>query len=414
MFRLLTFMMTALLVATPAYAQDKTEEIDKIFGWATSSTPGCAVAVSHHGKLVVSRAYGLADLERDVPISPSTIFDAGSLTKQFVAAAALLLVEEGRISLSDDIREYIPELPDYGQKITVDHLLTHTSGLRNWTGIKRLAAGKDDAWTMILRQRGLNFAPGEEWGYSNSGFVLVKEIIARTSRMSFGEFTRKRLFKPLGMQSTTYRDDLRAVVKNRALAYEKQDGSWRMAMLLDNDRGGGALLSTAGDLVIWNEALTNNRLGAFVSEKIHEPARLNNGRKLSYARGLLVDTNRGGRFYWHGGSADGYKSLLARYPEQGLSIAIMCNSGDDTLRTAFARRIFDLFVPPSGPAEPEAAPPPRIECDALLALNSKAGLFFNERTGEPIRLAANRGRFRVAGGPALVPVTKDRFRRWGA
>jgi CubicO group peptidase (beta-lactamase class C family) len=146
-FLLVSFVGAALLVGAPAYAQDKTGEIDKIFSWATPSTPGCAVAVSQHGKLVVNRAYGLADLERDVPISPNTIFDIGSTQKQFVAASVLLLAEEGRISLSEDVRKYIPELPDYGQKITVDHLLTHTSGIRDWTGLLPLAGGNVDALT---------------------------------------------------------------------------------------------------------------------------------------------------------------------------------------------------------------------------------------------------------------------------
>jgi CubicO group peptidase (beta-lactamase class C family) len=409
-------VVAASLVGTPAYAQDKTSEVDKIFSWATPATPGCAVAVSQHGKLVVNRAYGSADLERDVPISPGTIFDAGSLTKQFVAAAVLLLVEEGRLSLSEDVRKYIPELPDTGHKITLDHLLTHTSGIRDWTGILPLTAGNEDALTLILRQRGLNFAPGEEWLYSNSGYVLLKEIVARTSKMSFDEFTRKRLFEPLGMKNTAYRTDLREVVRNRALAYEKGRNGWRMAMSLDNDRGGGGLLSTASDLLIWNDALTNSRLGAFVTEKLHEPAKLNNGRKLGYSRGLFFETYRGAREVWHTGSANAYKSWLSRYPEHGLSIAIMCNSGDDTDRVASARRIFDLYVPAAAQGAGNNAPPIAAEGvdPAGLDLNSKAGLFFSEATGEPLGLAVDRGRLRVAGGPALVAQSKDRFRRWGA
>lgn len=406
----------ALLAATTGSAQDKTAAIDKIFSWTTPAAPGCVCAVAQHGKVVVNRAYGSADLERNVPISPATVFDAGSLTKQFVAAAVLLLVEEGQLSLSEDVRRYIPELPDYGHKITLDHLLTHTSGLRDWTGLAPLAAGNDDALTLILRQRGLNFAPGEEWSYSNSGYVLAKEIIARRSGMSFAEFTRKRLFVPLGMQSTAYRNDLREVVLNRALAYDWAGAGWKMAMLLDNDRGGGgALLTTAGDLLTWNEALTNNRLGAFVSEKLQEPARLKNGRILGYGRGLFVDTNRGGKVLWHTGSAAGYKSFLGRYPEQGLSIAILCNSGDDTDRTAFARRIFDLFVPGTGTQETgNNAPPVSVAGidTAGLDLNSRAGLYFSERTGEPLQLAVQGGRLRIANGPALVATAKDRFRRW--
>lgn len=416
MSRLASSVVAALLVGSPADAQDQTTEIDKIFAWATPNAPGCAVAVSQHGKPVVNRAYGSADLERDVPLSPATMFDAGSLRKQFVAASVLLLVEEGRLSLSDDVRKFIPELPDYGHKITVDHLLTHTSGLRDWPGLLQLANGDPDAWTMILRQRGLNFTPGEEWGYSNSGYVLATEIVARTSGMSFSEFTRKRLFEPLGMKTTRYVDDMRDVIKNRALAYEKAGNGWKQDMLLGNDRGGGgALFTTAGDLLIWNEALTNDRLGAFVGEKLQEPTRLNNGRKLGTAgRGLFMETYRGAREVWYTGSAAAYKGFLGSFPEHGLSIAILCNAGDGANRTLYAQRIFGLFVPAAPPPAPETGPPPANTGDALVDVNGKAGLFFNERTGEPLRLAVDRGRFRVVGGPGLVPVTRDRFRRWGA
>ncbi|HYO82178.1 MAG TPA: serine hydrolase [Bryobacteraceae bacterium] len=410
----LSLVIAAALVSTPAHAEDKSTEIDKIFSWATPTTPGCAVAASLHGKLVVNRAYGSADLERDVPISPVSIFDAGSLTKQFVAAATLLLVEDGRLSLSEDIRRYIPEMNDTGHKVTVDHLLTHTSGVRDWTGIAPLATGNPDALTIVLRQRGLNFAPGEEWSYSNSGYVLLKEIIARTGGMPFSEFTRRRLFEPIGMTSTTYSDDLRGIVRNRAVAYHKTGDRWRLAMLLDNDRGGGgALLSTARDLITWNEALTGGRLGAFVTAKLQEPAKLNNGRKLGYTRGLFLDTYRDAREIWHTGSAAGYKSWLGRYPEHGLSIAIMCNSGDDTNRTRFAHRIFDLYVP--GTAAAGAAAKAPVAIDGVpeapkVDLSGKPGLFFSERTGEPLRLIVDRGWLRVANGPPLAPLGSDRFR----
>ncbi|MGH9795656.1 MAG: serine hydrolase domain-containing protein [Candidatus Acidiferrales bacterium] len=410
----ISFLVTALLAGTPAYAQeqDKTAEIDKIFSWATPSTPGCAVAASQHGKVVVNRAYGSADLERDVPITPSTIFDAGSLQKQFVAAAVLLLVEDQRLSLSDDVRKYVPELPDTGHKITVDHLLTHTSGIRDWTGLFMLVDAKPDVLTLTLRQRGLNFAPGEEFSYATSGFVLAKEIVARVSGMSFAEFARQRLFEPLGMKSSSYSVDMRNIVKNRAQAYERtQSGRWKLAMMIDNERGGGGILTTSADLVIWNDALANNRLGAFVSEKIQEPARLSNGRKLSYARGLFLD-NRPPRVVWHSGSAEGYKSFLVRWPEQSISIAITCNSGDGTDRGDFASRIFGLLAPAIVASRQAPAPPPvAVEgVDvATLDLNSRAGLFFNERTGQPLRLAVQNGRLRVANGPPLVAQSKDRF-----
>src|SRR5262245_36626170 len=328
-------MVVALLIATPAFAQDKTAEVDKIFSWTKPNEPGCAVAVSQNGKIVVNKAYGSADLERDVPISPNTVFDAVSVRKQFVAAAILLLVEEGKLSLADDVGKHIPQLPDYGHKITVDHLLTHTSGIRDWQPLLNLAGGDPDAMTMILRQRELNFAPGEEWTYSNSGYVLLPEIVARVSGMPFSEFARKRLFEPLGMKMTTYVDDPLNLIKNRALAYKKEASGWKMDMYLSKDRGGaGALFTTAIDLVTWNDALTANRLGAFVTQKLQEPTVLNNGRKLSYARGLQLEPFRGGgQLVWHSGGAAGYSTLAGRVPEEGVSLAIKCKA-DGNARSA--------------------------------------------------------------------------------
>lgn len=407
-------LLLAVVVNVPAHAQDRTPDIDRIFSWTKADAPGCAVAVSLNGNVVVNRAYGSADLERDVPIRTDSVFDAGSMTKQFVAAATLLLVEEGRIALTDDVRKYVPELPDYGQKITIDHLLTHTSGIRDWTGILPLAPGNPDALRVILRQRALNFAPGAEWSYSNSGYVLLKEIVARVSGTSFADVARKRLFEPLGMKSTSYRMDLREIVKNRALAYDMEGGRWRMSMLLDNDRGGGgALLITTGDFLIWNDALTHERLGKFVTAKLQEPARLNNGRKLAYGRGLFLDSYRGSREIAHTGSAAGYKGYAGRFPEHGLSIAMLCNSGDGTDRRAFAHRIVDLFAPSAAAQRDEAKEAAESAAPAF-DVTGRAGLFFNENTGEPLRLTVDRGRLRFGGGPALTPLANDRFRRSGA
>ena len=400
----------ALVVVTSAHAQDKTAEIDKIFGWVGPGMPGCVAAASRQGKLIVNRAYGLADLERGVPLSTDSVFDVASIRKQFVAAAVLLLVEEGRLSLSDDVRKHVPELPDYGQTITLDQMLTHTSGLRDWVPLQNWTRNTNDAvMTMILRQRGLNFAPGEEWSYSNSGYVLLAEVVARTTRMTFPEFARARLFEPLGMKSAVFVDDMRQVVKSRALAYEKAGQGWRMDMRLE-DRGGGALFSTASDLILWNEALTSARLGKFVSEKLQEPATLNNGRRLDYARGLMLTTNYTGRVIYHGGGAAAYRSILGRFPEPGMSVAVLCNAGETSdARDDFAGYILDLFVSPTGkrPAPAAVAEAPPVEG---LDVKSKAGLFFNEQTGEPLRLIVNGSRLAIAGGGPLAAMTRDRFR----
>ena len=405
----LAFAVALLLPSSTLAQADKNSEIDKIFAWVTPNSPGCAVAASHHGKQVVNRAYGVADLERNSPITPDTIFDAGSVVKQFVAASVLLLVEDGRLALTDDIRKYIPELSDTGHKITIDHLLTHTSGVRDWTAILPFAAGDPDALTVVLRQRGLNFAPGEEWAYSNGGYVLLKEMVARLSKMSFGDFARKRLFEPLGMKSSSYLLDMPKGANTLALAYEKQGEQWKPDMMLGNARGGGgALFTTATDLLLWIDALTSGRLGKFVTQKIQEPSTLSNGRKLTYARGLILEGNGGVKIVWHSGSAAAYKTIVGHFPDHDFSIAVICNAGeaaDD--RDAFAGRIFDLFVPGARRPAEAAGPPAAIEG---LDLDSHAGLFFNEQTGQPLRLGVQNGALRIAGGPALAAATKDRFK----
>lgn len=406
-------LFLALLGATTAQAQDKTAEVDKIFSWVKPGMPGCAVAASQDGKQVVNRSYGLADLERNVAITSDTLFDAASIRKQFVAAAILLLVEEKRLALSDDVRKYVSELPNYGHTITLDHLLTHTSGIRDWVPLRNWANGDFDAWAAILRQRGLQFTPGEEWSYSNSGYVLLTEIVKRVSGMAFSEFARKRLFDPLGMKASIYVDDLRHVIQNRALAYENEANGWRMDILIDSDRGGGgALFSTASDLVGWNDALTKDRLGKFVSAKLQEPATLNNGRKLKYARGLMLDSNYAGPILWHGGGAAAYRSILIRFPEQLFSIAVLCNAGqtsDD--RDEFAARVFDLFMADKGLRRPQPSAPPENPSGVTPAdINSRTGLFFNERTGDPLRLITNNGMLAVAAGGRLLTVSTDRFR----
>jgi CubicO group peptidase (beta-lactamase class C family) len=406
-------LITAWLVATSAHAQDKTAEVDKIFSWVKPGMPGCVAAASQDGKLMVNRAYGLADLERNVPLTTESLLDAGSIRKQFVAAAVLILVAEGRLSLSDNVRKYIPELHDFGHTITIDHLLTHTSGIRDWVPLLNWASGDPDTMSMILRQRTLNFVPGTEWSYSNSGYVLLPEIVTRTSGMKFSEFLHKRVLDPLGMKHSRYVDDPDVVITNRALAYEPQSnpsgGAWKADMRLGNQRGGaGALFTTAADLAIWNDALAAGRLGKFVTEKIQEPARLSNGRKLTYARGLSLLTEKDVRIVVHSGGAAAYRSFAAHFVDQRVSIAVLCNAGEASdARDDFAGHIFDMLTG-KGLMRPSSTPPPAgiTGVDAT----ARAGLFFNERTNEPLRLVANNGRLTIAGGGPLVTVAGDRFR----
>lgn len=397
-----------LLLGAPVHAQDRTPAIDSIFSFATAQMPGCAVGVSQRGRMIVNRAYGLADVDRRAPLGQGSRFDIGSTQKQFTAAAILLLAEDGRLSLSDDIRKYLPELPDYGHVVTIDHLLTHTSGIRDWTGLLPMAEEGTAVLPLILRQRGLNFAPGTEWSYSSSGFELAKEIVARVSGMPFAEFARRRLFEPLGMRSSAYVPDILQAGEGAALGYQKDGASWRPFMRLGNNRGGGAIVSTVGDLVTWTDAIATGRLGHFVTTKIQEPARLANGRKLMYARGLMVDSTPGGVVVSHSGGAAGFSTWMGHVPEHGLSVAVSCNF-DPVSATALAARISDLYLPPL-PAAARAEAAAAAAGVAGVDPNSRAGTFFDERTGEPLLLQASEGRLRIANGPPLVALSADRFR----
>ena len=408
-----TLILIAMLFSTPAFAQDKSSEIEKLFSWATPSAPGCVCAVSEKGKLVFNNAYGSADLERNVALSTNSVLDAGSVVKQFVAASVLLLVEDGKLSLTEDVHKYISELPDYGNKITLNHLLNHTSGIRDWTGLRPMAEGDPDALTLTLRQRGLDFQPGEEWSYSNSGYVLLKEIVARVSGMTFSDFTKKRLFEPLKMNSTFYLFDMDDVVKNRALAYKKEKDQWKLDVLSGNARGGGgALMSTASDLLIWNDALTINSLSNFVSKQLIEPAVLNNGRKLGYARGLMLDEfSEGEQLIWHSGGAGGYSTLLVRLPTQNFSLAIMCNS-DGGARSAYADRILDLYVPKKSSAGKNENKTP-ADTGTVNNITNRGGLFFNEVNGQPLRLLVNNNTLSVFRGGPLVAINSSKYRNKG-
>ena len=415
------WMMILFVVISTLHGSTQSLEadIDKIFSWVTPGSPGCVCAVSQDGKTLFNKAYGLADLERNTQLTTESIFDAGSVTKQFVAAAMLILVEDGKVSLSDDIRKYIPELHDYGHVVTIDHLLTHTSGIRDWTGLIQFEDGDSDALTLAYRQRELNFIPGEAFSYSNSGYAIAKEIIARVTKMPFGEFAQQRLFDPLGMKSTTYRHDMRDVIPARALAYEKEKDQWKLAMLTDKERGGGgALFSTPSDLLIWNDALTHGKLGTYVTEKLQEPAKLTNGRKLDYARGLFLEDSRAGRLVWHSGSASGYKTLLSRFLDHDISIAIMCNAGDVSTKSSPGMRIVNSLVAEGEfKAEAEKGPPPAFTAGIDTTgfnISSRQGLYFNDITGESLQFVMQDGRLRIAQGPALVAMSKDHFKRWGA
>ena len=359
----------------------KESDVDKIFAkWNTSTTPGCAVGAAVDGKPMLAKGYGMADLEHDVKITPESIFEAGSVSKQFTAAAILLLAREGKLSVDDPVRKYIPELPEYGSPLTIRHMLNHTSGLRDWGSIKAIAGWPRTSRTythahvleIVSHQKALNFTPGTKWSYSNTGFNLAAIIVSRVSGTAFAEFTRQRLFEPLRMTHTSWRDDFTRVLKNRAIAYSDRSGEFHTDMPFENVHGNGGLLSTVGDLLKWNENFTSPKVGdaAFVALQ-QQPGRFSDGRAHGYAFGLMINSDKGVRVVEHSGSTAGYSAHLVRYPDQRVSVAVLCNA-TSARATQYAHDVAWVFL--DGRATPASETAPReLPPDDSLYRNANTG-----------------------------------------
>ncbi|MEZ5316908.1 MAG: serine hydrolase domain-containing protein [Vicinamibacterales bacterium] len=327
--------------------------VDAIFSAWSTTTPGCAVGVAEQGASVLERAYGMADLEHDAVLRPDSIIEAGSVSKQFTAAAVLLLVGDGTLSLDDPVRRYVPELPDYGTPLTIRHLLTHTSGLRDWGSLAAIAGWPRgqrmhthaDVLDILSRQEALNFDPGTHWSYSNSGYNLAAVIVGRVSGQSFAEFSRTRIFEPLGLTHTSWRDDYRRVVRGRAIAYDAgRGGEFRQDMPFENVHGNGGLLTTVGDLLRWTEHFAAPPPGwEAVVRQQQTPATLADGRALHYAFGLFVGRHQGEEEIYHSGSTAGYRAFVTRFPGAHLSVAVLCNTGAANA-TELAHAVSDLYL----------------------------------------------------------------------
>src|SRR5687767_10724926 len=335
----------------------------------TGPSPGCAVGISLNGESVFEKAFGLAEMEHNIPNTPQTIFESGSVAKQFTAAALVLLQQDGKLKLDDDVRKYIPELPEYDRPITIRHLLNHTAGLRDWGSVMALTgAGRGDrvvtqdiAFDIITHQKALDFTPGAEYSYSNSGYNLAAIIVERVSKQKFPAFVEERLFKPLGMKNSSWRDDYQRLVPGRAQAYSRQgpNAPWRLNMPIMNVYGNGGMLTTVGDWLKWNAMLDSRSIGAPLVDALETQGVLNDGRKISYALGLEVGTYRGLKDISHGGSTAGYQTFLARYPEKKVSIGVLCNGTSPSAGGLAASITDEILGPfPATPAQTETASVP--------------------------------------------------------
>ena len=334
---ILTLCMSAMMIAN-AYGLDRsiTDEIDAVFADLDSvDSPGCAIGVIQDQQLVYGRGFGMASLEQRVPIDVNTVFYTGSVSKQFAAAAVLMAAREGHLRLDDDIRRWFPEIPDYGYVITVGHLVHHTSGLRDYLSLMALAgvpfediASADWVLELIARQQATSFVPGEEYQYSNSGYFLMGQLIERATGRSLRQYSEEKLFEPLGMRQTHFHDDRLEVVVGRAPAYAKSEEGGFVLNWSPNfaQVGSGGLLSTIVDMVEWDRSFYNGRLGEDFWDQMQVVGRLNDGEELDYAYGLVINEFRGHPRVHHGGAMFGYRSYIARIPEQELTVVVLCNS----------------------------------------------------------------------------------------
>jgi len=413
----------SLSVSAQATAQplpaDQRQLVDKVFAaYDKADSPGCALAVYRGGEIAYTRGYGLASLEHRVPITPQTVFDIGSTSKQFTAFSILLLERDGKLSLDDDVRKHVPELQPLDPVVTVRHLMLHTSGLRDYLTLWRLAGMKLENWTtqedavrLVARQRRGNFPAGADWLYSNTGYLLLAEIVKRASGQSLREFAGARIFAPLGMTHTFFLDDHTKVVPGRATGYAPRDGGgFSVDMSNFEQTGDGAVQTTVEDLLRWD----TNFYGATVGdrallERAQAVGSLANGKKLDYAAGLVIGTYRGLPTVRHGGSWAGYRAELLRFPTANTSVACLCNLGS-TNPSALADGVADIVLAPRLQPKPLLASPDARPAVALPAgrIEDLAGFYENAATGAFRRFTVKDGAL-VGLGQRLKPVAPDRF-----
>ena len=341
--------------------------VDAVFADLTQpGSPGCALGVYRNGAIVYAKGYGLANVEEKVSITPQSVFNVGSVSKQFTAASILLLEQAGRLRLDGDVRKYVPELPDYAGRgygsITLRQLLNHTSGLRDYVSLFLLSGVHIDNVTtdaealgVIAHQRDLNFAPGSDWEYSNSGYVLLSHVVKRVSGKSLKDFAAENLFRPLGMAHTAFRDDHTSLVAHRALAYDRNEkGDYVLSVSYGEENGDGMVQTTLADLQKWDENFYSGRIGGRrLVDELEAPGTLNDGRTIQYAKGLFVDAYRGLRLIWHSGGSGGYRAALYRFPDQHFSLACLCNL-QTVNRSKRLRALADLYLAGAVRARPES------------------------------------------------------------
>jgi len=405
-------------------------KIDSIFkNFNDLNKPGATVAVVKNQKIVFKKGYGSANLEYNISNSPSTIFHVASVSKQFTVFSILLLEKEGELSFDDDIRKFIPEVPDFGQTITLRHLASHTSGMRDqWTLLGLAGWRSDDVITkehilkLVSLQKELNFNPGESYTYCNTGFTLLAEVVARISGKTFAKFTEENIFKPLNMANTLFYDDHEKIVKNRAYSYEAvTENKYKKSVLNFANVGATSLFTTVEDLALWSMNFSSNSVGdKDIIGKMNTLAVLNNGESFGGAYGQFIGTYKGLNQIQHGGADAGYRSYLGRFPDQNFAVMVFSNLAQSNPGN-LALQVADLYLKDFFEKEIDATIVPKIEVEYINLTNEQLkklnGNFWNDdqKYARKIYLKNDTLRyFRDEGNEsALAPISTNEFKMLG-
>jgi CubicO group peptidase (beta-lactamase class C family) len=403
-------LITALGACDRLHTRSAAGRVDEVFAeWNRPDSPGCGVAVSRDGNVVYRHGYGMANLESGVAITPNSVFHVASISKQFTAMSVLLLAQRAKLSLDDDVGKYVPEWTYHGTQITIRHLLTHTSGLRDAYVLSDLSPPHNanitrmDAISAILAHAsGLNFMPGSEFEYNNGGYTLLASIVERVSGQSLRTFTDANIFKPLGMTHTHFHDDPTMVVPNRASGYYRDGLGIHIALHDDLGHivGNTGLFTTTGDLLLWEENFSNARVGgsALVAAMLKPAIATGWSEGSSYGYGLEIGQYRGLRTIRHGGSDPGYDADVMRYPDQRFAVAVLCNL-ENVGSPRLAERIADIYLsdalakPPAPSADATPAHAPGTGPDA-----SAAGIYLDSLNGALVRVLIRNGRLTLHDG----------------
>ena len=397
--------MAALGAAPNPVPPDTTAKVDAVFAaYDHSDSPGCALAVIQDGSIVYERGYGMANLELGVANSPQSVFDIASMGKQFTAFSIHLLARDGKLSLDDDIRKWVPEIPSYGKTITIRHLLHHTSGLRDYLELMSLQGVRDEdisteqeALDVLALQKALNFEPGAEHLYCNSGYFLLGIIVKRASGKSLRDFAEERIFGPLGMRHTQYNDRHERIIPNRATGYGKSKTlGFGIDMSDFEQNGDGGVLTSVEDLFRWDQNFYDPKVGdrALIDAMLVDGV-LNNGKPVNYSSALVVGSYKGLPTVAHSGSWAGYRSQLIRFPQQRFSVVCLCNL-EQANATGLARQVAEVYLgglmkqPP--PSADEAKAGTVRPAAPLAALEKLSGPYRNGDTGEVLELAVKEGK----------------------